>query len=529
MINNSPMYKSFNMKLIFTSLLLVLLLTSCSEEPRPEAFLSKVPLIPKPASVSESGSTFLIKNGLNIYHNEGDQTEMKLSNQIAQEWKDITGVDLNVMPMEDSNPEGIVLKFESENATSESYTCNIEEDRILLQGTDVGIYRAWQNVKQIILLQQDLPETRNYIPTGTIKDDPNFEYRGTMLDVSRHFFSVEDVKKHIDRIALYKFNYLHLHLSDDQGWRIEIKSWPNLTIHGGSTEVGGAEGGFYTQEDYKELVNYALDRFITIVPEIDMPGHTNAALASYPELNCDGKERELYTGMEVGFSTLCVKKELTYKFLDDVIGEIAAMTPGPYFHLGGDESHVTPKDEYLIFINRAVEIIKKHNKIPMGWDEFTAGDLEGESVAQHWHTAENAVRGQAKGGKVVMSPAKRAYLDMKYDSTSTYGLHWAALIDVKNGYDWDPDTYIPGLKKENILGIEAPLWSETISNLDEMEYLAFPRLLGYAELAWTPTKDRNWEDYSKRLAQHSGYLERMGIDFYRSPLIDWETTNKLDQ
>jgi len=515
-------------RLIFLSLAILFFFSACNEEPRPEAFLSQIPLIPKPVEVSESGSTFLIKPNMKIFYREKeDKGQIRLCNQIAGEWKELTGKTLTVEKYKGSGLGGIVLDPDG-GFDSEKYICGIEENKILLKGSEQGMYRAWQNIKQIILLQGDRPETKNYIPTGIIRDEPNFEYRGTMLDVSRHFFSVEEVKKHIDRIALYKINYLHLHLSDDQGWRIEIKKWPNLTKHGGSTEVGGGKGGFYTQEDYKELVGYAQGKYITIVPEIDMPGHTNAALASYPELNCDGKARELYTGMEVGFSTLCVKKEVTYEFLDDVIGEIAAMTPGPYFHLGGDESHVTPKDEYLIFINKAVDLIRKHNKIPMGWDEFTAGDLKGGSVAQHWHTPENAVRGQAKGGKVVMSPAKRAYLDMKYDSTSTYGLHWAALIDVKNGYDWDPETYIPGLKKESILGVEAPLWSETVSNLDEVEYLAFPRLLGYSEIGWTPAKDRNWVEYSQRLAKHSGYLERLGVGFYRSPLVDWEIEKVVD-
>jgi len=463
-VHSKPLSNAF---LICGMLVLALFLNSCKEEPRPEGFLSQIPLIPKPANVSESGSTFLIRpNTMIYYQDEGNEGQMNLCKEIAAEWKELTGHTMVIAKFNGSADGGILLDA-NEADDSEKYVCGIEENKILLKGSEEGIYRAWQNIKQIILLQGDRPETKNYIPTGIIRDEPNFEYRGTMLDVSRHFFTVEEVKKHIDRIALYKMNYLHLHLTDDQGWRIEIKKWPNLTKHGGSTEVGGGEGGFYTQEDYKELVQYAQGKYITIVPEIDMPGHTNAALASYPELNCDGKARELYTGMEVGFSTLCVKKEITYQFLDDVIGEISAITPGPYFHLGGDESHVTPKDEYLIFINKAVDLIKKHNKIPMGWDEFTAGDLKGNTVAQHWHTPENAVRGQAKGGKVVMSPAKRAYLDMKYDSTSTYGLHWAALIDVKNGYDWDPENYIPGLKKENILGVEAPLWSETISNLDE--------------------------------------------------------------
>lgn len=511
------------LKALIALLLLSFIFSSCGEEPRPEAFLSKSPLIPKPNSVQEKGSSFLVKPNMSLSYFKGDSGNEKLANQIAREWNTLTGKEMKVGG--DSKEGGIVLENLSNNSEDlERHTIVIDENEIKIAATNpVGFYRGWQTVKQLILLEDAKGSEKIYIPTGVINDNPTYEYRGTMLDVSRHFFTVEEVKEHIDMIALYKFNHLHLHLSDDQGWRIEIKSWPNLTKHGGSTEVGGGEGGFYTQEDYRAIVSYAADRFITIVPEIDMPGHTNAALASYPELNCDGKQRELYTGIEVGFSTLCVKKELTYKFLDDVIGEIAAMTPGPYFHLGGDESHVTPEDEYLIFINRAVEIIEKHGKTPMGWDEFTAGDIPANSVGQHWHTPENAIRGQAKGGKVVMSPAKRAYLDMQYDSTSTYGLHWAAYIEVKDGYDWDPGTYIPGLNKENILGIEAPLWTETVSNLDEAEYLIYPRLLGYAEVGWTPAKDRSWDDYSKRLAQHASYLQKLGIDFYRSKQVEWET------
>ena len=152
--------------------------------------------------------------------------------------------------------------------------------------------------------------------------------------------------------------YLHLHLSDDQGWRIEIKTWPNLAIHGGSTEVGGGKGGFYTQEQYKDIVRYAMDRFVTIIPEIDMPGHTNAALASYPELNCNDSATKLYTGTEVGFSTLCTKKELTYKFVDDVVQELSEITPGPWIHIGGDESHATKKEDYIPFENRVQQIVK---------------------------------------------------------------------------------------------------------------------------------------------------------------------------
>ncbi len=183
-----------------------------------------------------------------------------------------------------------------------------------------------------------------------------------MLDVARHFFGVEDVKRYIDLIAHYKINRLHLHLTDDQGWRIEIKSWPKLTEIGGSTQVGGDGGGYYTQEQYKEIVDYARSRYVTIVPEIDTPGHTNAALASYAELNPSGEAPALYEGIEVGFSSLWINNEITYQFLDDVIRELAALTPTPYIHIGGDEAQSTPEEDYKKFIKRIQEIVISHGK-----------------------------------------------------------------------------------------------------------------------------------------------------------------------
>uniref|UniRef100_UPI003567DB72 family 20 glycosylhydrolase n=1 Tax=Draconibacterium sp. TaxID=1965318 RepID=UPI003567DB72 len=333
---------------------------------------------------------------------------------------------------------------------------------------------------------------------------------------------VEEVKQFIDFLAMYKMNVLHLHLSDDQGWRIEIKSWPKLTEIGGQTEVGGGEGGFYTQEQYKELVQYAADRQIMIVPEIDMPGHTNAALASYAELNCDGKARELYTGTEVGFSTLCTDKEITYQFIDDVIRELAEITPGEYIHIGGDESHVTAHDDYVYFVNRVQEIVKKHGKKIIGWDEIANAKLIDDVTVQFWADVENTTMGVAKGAQVLMSPAARAYLDMQYDSTTHLGLHWAGYIEVDHGYDWDPATLVEGITKENILGIEAPLWSETVTNIDEVEYMVFPRLPGYAEIGWTAPGERSWDEYKTRLAKHGKRFEALGIDYYKSALVPWE-------
>jgi hexosaminidase len=253
-----------------------------------------------------------------------------------------------------------------------------------------------------------------------------------------------------------------------------------------------------------------------------MPGHTNAALASYAELNCNGKATQLYTGIEVGFSTLCTSKEITYQFVDDVFRELAALTPGPYLHIGGDESHVTPLEDYIPFINRVQQIVKNHGKKVIGWDEIANADLVENSVVQFWDNEKNTTMAIEKGAKVIVSPASKAYLDMKYDSTTQLGLSWAGFIEVDHGYSWNPVEAHPLLTKENILGIEAPLWSETVTNIDEIEYLVFPRLPGYAEIGWTKPESRNWDEYKLRLAKHGKRFEAKDINYYRSPKVPWD-------
>ena len=497
----------------------MLILFSCQEQAPPPFSLEEAALIPLPNEVHSSPASFSIGSTHSIGVNS--ENLLPLAEQIGQEWESVTGEALLIS--KDASELAIQLHLTNEeHLQAEAYRLEIGEQNILLiSATEVGLYRAWQTLKQVLLLTPQNKHGKQHIPTGIIEDAPDYAYRGAMLDVARHFFSVAAVKRYIDQLALYKINFLHLHLSDDQGWRIEIKSWPKLTAIGGSTEVGGGEGGFYTQEDYKEIVAYAQKHFITIVPEIDMPGHTNSALASYAELNCNGKATELYTGTEVGFSTLCVDKKITYTFIDDVVREIASITPGPYFHIGGDESHATAKKAYKTFVNKVIPIVEKYEKKILGWDEIQLGDLPENVVVQYWAKAENALKGKSKGAKVLMSPAHYAYLDMQYDSLTPLGLHWAAYINVKKGYDWVPETLVKGIEKQDIIGIEAPLWSETITNSADLEYLAFPRLPGYAEIGWTAMEKRNWEDYKKRLVAHQTIFDRYKINYYPSSLIDW--------
>lgn len=515
-------------------IIMLLALVACKEQKKrrvinfPKTDLASENLIPKPVTIIPTESGFALDEFTAIYTSQTATGFEEVGSFLAEKIKSKTSLNIPVNITERENTETVIYINKSDStalAQPEAYQLYITQDSIILNSNSAaGAFRGIQTIRQII------PESSNdtlalnpiwTIPTGKIIDAPQFEYRGAMLDVARHFFSVEDVKKFIDILAYYKYNVLHLHLTDDQGWRIEIKSWPLLTEVGGSTEVGGEAGGFYTQEDYKEIVAYAAERHMMIVPEVDMPGHTNAASVSYPIFNGNGKKPELYEGTRVGHSTFATRKDTLYSFLDDVIGEIAAMSPGPYFHIGGDESLVTKKNDYIYFVEKVEKIVQKHNKRMIGWDEIGQANIDSTSISQFWRHTNYANDAIKKGMKVIMSPAHKAYLDMQYDTLSKHGLHWAAYIPTDSAYIWAPEKY-KGISKEHILGVEAPLWSETISNIDELEYLAFPRAIGYSELSWTTEENRDWENYKVRLANQAPFLDRMDVKYYQSPLIEWK-------
>jgi hexosaminidase len=348
------------------------------------------------------------------------------------------------------------------------------------------------------------------IPKGA--DGPRYEWRGVMLDVARHFFGVEDVERFVDLIARYKLNRLHLHLTDDQGWRIEIESWPRLAEVGGATAVGGGHGGWYTREQYAELVAFAAQHGIVVVPEIDLPGHVNAALVAYPELAPAGYSPRPYTGTDVGFSSLDVTNDRTYAFVEDVVREVAALTPGPYLHIGGDEAATTEPADYARFVERAGEIVQEHGKRLVGWEEVTRAKLPPGSIVQHWKDPELAATALDQGASVVMSPASKAYLDMKYDETTELGSKWAGYVGVRDAYEWDPG---------DALGVEAALWSETLNSPADLEFMAFPRLLALAEVAYLRPEERDWDDFRARLADEGPQLAALGLNFFRSPEIPW--------
>lgn len=516
--------KNYFTAAVYMVLIISFSVSSCqNEEP---SDLAAESIIPAPVSVTATGRYFTINKNTKIYVDSDTGVLNSTANYIAGILRASTGFEIPVKYRAAKPRKGsICLEITRDGAVQcdESYILNIDRKMLKLSASSPeGVFRGIQTIRQLLPAKAEsgLPADGPWkIATGIITDKPLYSYRGLMLDVSRHFFRVEDVKRVIDMISLYKINMLHLHLSDDQGWRIEINSWPDLTKTGGSTQVGGGEGGFYTQDQYSDIVEYAGERFITVVPEIDMPGHTNAALASYPELNCDEKAKELYTGTRVGFSSLCVEKEVTYKFVNDVVREISALTPGPYFHIGGDESFSTKKKDYRIFIERVQKIVNSHGKTVIGWDEIATTTLSGGSVSQYWRNPKNARLAVEQGGKVLFSPANRAYLDMKYDSTTRLGLKWAGYIEADKAYSWDPDTLIDGITGEIILGVEAPLWTETVTTPDEIEFMIFPRIICIAEIGWTQASKRDWIEFRERLSKHGERLDTMRINYFRSKVV----------
>lgn len=535
---------------LFKQLLLVvfagLFFQSCKQNEAPSN-LALSGVIPKPVSVTSTGERYSLTNKTQIFVT-GDNAELKNAATIfSDRLNEIADLNLTVSNSgEAPDSEALLLTLNADpKLGAEGYELSISEKQIILNANQpAGIFMGLQTLLQLVPVTKDVSQNDSFvIPTGTIIDYPTYAWRGSMLDVARHFFSVEDVKRYIDLISYYKMNVLHLHLSDDQGWRIEIKSWPNLALHGGSTQVGGAKGGYYTQVQYKEIVAYAASRYINIVPEIDLPGHINSALASYGELNggtvvpiegrykgqtstegilgTKSKPTELYTGIEVGWSTLRVEKPESFKFVDDVLRELAAITPGPYLHIGGDEAHVTKKEDYIVFINRFSEMVKAHGKKMIGWEEIAQADIDENAIAQHWANKKYAQLAAEKGAQIIMSPSTKVYLDMQYDSSSKLGLHWAAYIEVDDAYNWDPATQVDGVSKDQILGVETPLWSETLVTMKDIEYMLFPRLPGIAEIGWSPAEGRSWDEYKVRLGNHAPFMRTLGIGFYPSKKVAW--------
>ncbi|HEY0461420.1 MAG TPA: family 20 glycosylhydrolase [Pyrinomonadaceae bacterium] len=435
----------------------------------------------------------------------------------------------------------------AQNPNPESYSLQIEKKFIRIAGSETGQFYALQTLMQILPLDF---KGKAAIPAVDIVDAPRFKYRGMHLDVGRHFFPVEFVKRYIDLMAQYKFNQFQWHLTDDQGWRIEIKKYPRLTEIGSRRKetqkeknrnpyVGDAVPveGFYTQEQIRDVVAYAKARKINVIPEIELPGHSSAALAAYPELGCkENYEYKVQTTWGI-FKEVYCPSEATFKFLEDVLDETIALFPdSPYIHIGGDEvlkdqwkesafvqelkAKENLKDEHEVqsyFIRRMEKFINSKGKKIIGWDEILEGGLAPNATVMSWRGEKGGIEAARAKHDVVMTPTDYLYFDFGQGDSKTEPLNIGNYLPLEKVYSYNPQPKeLSDEEKARILGAQANLWTEYIKTPEKVEYMVFPRLLALSEVVWSPLESKNFINFSTRLASHFPRLDKQGVN-YRIP------------
>ncbi|MFC4122843.1 family 20 glycosylhydrolase [Nonomuraea zeae] len=512
-------------------------------------------LIPQPVSVTETGATpFTLHPNTRILA-DGDGAQAP-AGYLARLLRRATGQKLKVAA-HGSGPAPIVVEVGAskgpEGHEAEGYTLSVTAAEIRLRAaTPNGALNGVQTLRQLFpqwIESKDVVDTAWTVPAVRITDYPRFAHRGMMLDVARSFYPVGEVKAAIDAAAPFKINRLHLHLTDDQGWRIAVGNPPVspsgidyglLTRVGGGTamtERGTEPGitGFYTKADYAEIVRYAGENGMTVIPEFDMPGHVNSALHSIPQLNTAGSRPRPAAGEttvphngtgSVGYSSFDANSAVTYEFAEHVLTEIAAMTPGPYLHTGGDEAHVTSHADYVKMVDAFTARVHALGKTVVGWNEYTGTALpQDNAVVQFWNGDRAAVAGAVndRGAKVVLSPAANTYVPQKQDPRQPEGGTWACggVCGLDRHYNWDPGTYIPGIRESSVLGVESALWGEFIRRLAQAQYYSYPRLIATAEVGWTPQAQRDYTGFTTRLSKIGGRLTVQGTNFFPTAGVPW--------
>lgn len=480
-------------------------------------------LIPLPQSVSWNEKMYKIPKLNNICYNKGSE---KAANWLQELLRNANIESKKTQGKSCGNWTIITDSSLEEQLGDEGYLLDINSEGITLQSaTDAGLFYAIQTLRQFFpstIERKQLPPTEISLHQVQIEDQPAYSWRGTMVDVARSFTGLDYLKAHVDRMALYKLNRLHLHLTDDQGWRIEIKKYPKLTDIGAKGSVKGGNSGFLTQEDYLELQEYALARNIIIIPEIDFPGHIYSALVAYPELNCEELSNiepkratppELYSGYEVGWSKLCLKKKEIYNFVDDVLMEMAEITKGPWLHIGGDEIE---DPLYETFVVKADSIVQQKGKITIGWEEVTKAEVSSTLISQQWNGKTESV----VDVKVIESICSNFYFDHANTPGQENTLNWCK----EDGVSLE-DVYSFSTNDPNTIGVEAPVWSEYVLNNETMDDRFWPRSLAVSEVAWRGENKKDFSNFVARVSKHGERLNEMGIHFFRSPEVEWKVTS----
>ena len=556
------------MKIInhFALLLLFGCAVSCTQ---PENSISNesIGIIPLPSTYELKPGTFYITGQSSIGIDKSDPEMTALANYFNEEISDATGFSLPV-----NNSGTIIFQLgEHKELGEEGYQLSISADQLILSAyKHHGIFNGIQSVLQLLppeikskTVQADATWSINCIE---VTDKPQFAWRGLMLDVSRHFFTKQEVKKFIDQMAEYKYNVFHWHLTDDQGWRLEVKSLPRLTAIGAwrAPRVGNwwerepqlptdslSYGGYYTTEDIREIVEYAQQRYVTIVPEIDIPGHSMAALSAYPEISCTGGPfhvnvgNTFYTEIE---NSLCAGNEQTFEVLDSVFAEVARLFPSPYIHIGGDECYkgfwekcpkckMRMQKEHLknleelqsYFVKRVAAMVQKRGKQVIGWDEILEGGLAPEAIVMSWRGMKGGIEAAKQGHSVIMTPTDHCYLDF-YQGDPTVEPNTYSMLRLQDCYKYQliPDSVDASL----IMGGQGNLWTESVPHYRQVEYMIWPRALAISETLWTDARLRNWKFFVNRVEQQFERIDRSGVNYARSiydPIIypHWDKERQL--
>lgn len=504
----------------------------------------------------QKGKAFVLNEGTPIVY-VGTDTKMKQNADFLAEYiNQLTHLKLNVTTSKQKNVAAIVLAIDPKINGEEAYSLTVSNKGIKIAGkTAAGVFYGIQT------LRKSLPVLDNAeaitLPATVISDAPRFGYRGMMLDCGRHFWPVPFVKKFIDILALHNMNVFHWHLNEDQGWRIEIKKYPKLTEigskrsctvlgHNSDIDDGTPYEGFYTQDEAREIVRYAAERNITVIPEIDMPGHTVAALASYPELGCTGGPYSVGYGWGIYKDVLCLGNEKVYTFLQDIIDELIDIFPAKYIHIGGDESPTVrwencPKCQALakannvdakhlqeVFTNRMEKYINSKGRSIIGWDEIAQGNINKSATIMSWRGVEPGSKATEAGHDVIMSPTTYCYFDYyQSENKDKEPMCIGGYLPVSKVYEFDaaPESLSETAKK-HILGVQANLWTEYVSTTNMVEYMILPRMAALSEVQWTPVARKNFDEFVKRETHMTKIYDRCG---YRYAIHLWpERPRPLD-
>lgn len=520
---------------------------SCGNRSEVTANYAVVPL-PQEITAGNTEGGFKLESSTVITYPEGNEPMKRNAELLAQYLKELTSMSFTISD-KSADKNAIVLLDNLDNSNSEAYSLTVTPELITINGASAaGTFYGIQTLRKSI---PESGELAVVFPEVVINDQPRFAYRGAMLDVSRHFFPVDSVKTFIDMLALHNINRFHWHLSDDQGWRIEIKSRPELTKvgsirkgtcigHNFSTSDSIPYGGFYTQEEAREIVKYAADRHITVIPEIDMPGHMLAALTSYPELGCTGGPYDLWQRWGVSEDVLCAGNDSVLTFIDDVLGEITDVFPSEYVHVGGDECpklrwESCPKcqakarqlglkddakgsvEEKLqsYLIHHASDFLTSRGRKMIGWDETLEGGLAPGAIVMSWRGEEGAKEAARQGHDAIMTPTSYMYFDYyqaldKENEPDAIG----GYVPVEKVYSFDPvPDDLTDEQKKHIIGAQANLWTEYIPTFSQVEYMELPRMAALAEVQWSEPDKKDYKDFTRRMPQLANHYKANGYRY----------------